>query len=194
MKSLQQYSTFKLSIVSLLICFCITLANYLLATGLKTMPTSLYLHEHKQLINDWTSLPFVDIVLESEANDCPTNYEPLVYRVWNGTYDLCEVTADGKQDNYEVLKNSDATCNGLTKQGLAPMNMTNISGMKLCGKRGGNSFIDEVRVEPFTRKCPKNYEPCSPNTDATDTICVDASSGPNYKEKCPILDIVFIER
>ena len=76
------------------------------------MPTLLYLHEHKQLINDWTSLPFVDIILESEANDCPIDYEPLVYRVWNGTYDLCKVTVDGKQVNYEVLKNSDATCNG----------------------------------------------------------------------------------
>ena len=108
--------------------------------------------------------------------------------MWNGTYDLCKEEA-----SYEVLENSDATCNGDTKQGLPPMNMTNIFGMKVCGKRGGHSFIDEVRVEPFTRKCPKNFEPCSPNTDATDTICVDSSSGPNYKEKCPILDIVFIE-
>ena len=52
---------------------------------LDRLPTELYLSEHKQLLDDWTTRPYVDIVIRDDAEGCPTDYEPFFYRVWNGT-------------------------------------------------------------------------------------------------------------
>ena len=42
-----------------------------------------------QLIEDWTTQPFIDIRLEPEAKGCPSGYESLINKVWDGTYDTC---------------------------------------------------------------------------------------------------------
>ena len=83
---MREYSTFKLSIMALVLCLSITIFNISVIKNLKSLPTEMYLQEHKQLLDDWESRPFIDIVIEPE---CPINYEPLLYRMWEGTYDLC---------------------------------------------------------------------------------------------------------
>ena len=81
---------------SYFISLCCLVLGLICATG--TIITSLYpasletnviLYEHRQLYDDWTSRPFVDIRLENANAGCPGDYEPIFYRVWNGTYDLC---------------------------------------------------------------------------------------------------------
>ena len=37
----------------------------------------------KQVVSDWTALPFVDLVVADEK--CPKDYEPLFRRTWRGT-------------------------------------------------------------------------------------------------------------
>ena len=83
---MRQYSTFKMSIIALIFCLSITIFNIVVISDLKSLPTDLYLHEHKQLVEDWESRPFIDIVLEPE---CPPDYETILYRMWEGTYDIC---------------------------------------------------------------------------------------------------------
>ena len=75
-----------MAIVALILCLGITIFNISVVKSLKSLPTDTYLQEHKQLLADWESRPFIDIVVEPE---CPLNYEPLLYRKWKGTYDIC---------------------------------------------------------------------------------------------------------
>ena len=64
--------------------------------------------------------------------------------------------------------------------------MTKIIDVLPCGKRGGSSFIETVRVDPYSWKCPDGLEPCSYFTNPTDTICVKFE---DKATQCPILDI-----
>ena len=47
------------------------------------------LQEHKVLIQDWTTQPFVDVLISHVAVGCPDQYEPLFDRMWNGTNPMC---------------------------------------------------------------------------------------------------------
>ena len=108
---ISSYSTFKLTVISLTLCLLLVICNFGFALMLKSMPTQLFLHEHKQLMDDWMTQPFVDIVLESEAAGCPQGYEPLLHRVWNGTYDICEKQQTrGSPVSHVVLKSENDTC------------------------------------------------------------------------------------
>ena len=62
------------------------------------VPTDLYLAQHKQLMDDWQALPFVDIALvkpgpdlsqESHKLNCPEEYEPMMQKEWPGTQKIC---------------------------------------------------------------------------------------------------------
>ena len=80
-------------------------------------------------------------------------------------------------------------CNGKVIEGIAPVNMTQISGKSACGKRGGPTFLDTVRVDPVTLECPFPLVPCSKITNATDTICVKEYE---REYECPIIDVFVI--
>lgn len=73
-------------------------------------------------------------------------------------------------------------------ESIPAINMTKIINVLPCGKRGGTSFINSVRVDPETLKCPQGLEPCSYFTKATDTICVKFE---DKESECPILDVFF---
>ena len=64
--------------------------------------------------------------------------------------------------------------------------MTKVVDVLPCGKRGGPNFINTVRVDPRTFKCPEGLEPCSFFTNPTDTICMKFE---DKATQCPILDI-----
>ena len=128
-------------------------------------------------------MPFIDITISS-LDSCPESYEPLFSKVWNGTHDGC-FQRDGS--------NCSAAERTTTKagSGIPAMNMTKISptGQIACGKRGGSNFLEQVKVEPFTKKCPDGLVPCAEITEATDKICVDATDMAN----CPIIDIAIMD-
>ena len=63
--------------------------------------------------------------------------------------------------------------------------------MIACAKRGGHNFIQSNRVDPYTRKCAKNYVPCAEGADPSEMICVDPND-PLSLENCPIVDIQII--
>ena len=45
--------------------------------------------------------------------------------------------------------------------------------MKLCGKRGGPTFLETVKVDPETLKCPEGTILCSEASDATEAVCME---------------------
>ena len=68
--------------------------------------------------------------------------------------------------------------------------MTAIGEVIVCGKRGGPSFLNTIRVNPQTFECPIGYEPCSKATSPSETVCWPVGES---KENCPIVDILVIE-
>lgn len=132
--------------ISLVLAFSTIIVNLVLAGTLKSMPTQLFLHEHQTLINDWTTQPFVDITLEDSKNGCPEGYEPLFHRMWNGTYDICEVPRGENHMEIIVIKDADRTdtlCkDGTVKKGSPPQNLTSITGLIACALRGGPTFTE----------------------------------------------------
>ena len=108
-------------------------------------------------MDDWLSQPFVDIVIETEKNGCKEKYEPLLHRVWNGTYDICEKAKVENTVQLAILKSASNSCKeGTLLKGSPPLNMTSISGMVACAKRGGPNFLYSKRADPYTRKCASN--------------------------------------
>ena len=151
-------------------------------------PTFLYLAEHKQLMEDWNTRPYVDITVVKSDEGCPIDYEPLFYRNWNGTHEICIDYAYIAEPIIR-LHTEDRDCPGKIIPEMPPINMTSITGFTACAKRGGPTFLETVRVDPRTRVCPRGYVPCSTNTDRSDTVCVR-----DYEKEheCPIIDIVVI--
>jgi len=72
-----------------MIALVLSFALFVISQAMTGLPTFLYLYEHKQLIDDWTTQPYVDIVVVESVQGCPDGYEALFYRNWNGTHELC---------------------------------------------------------------------------------------------------------
>ena len=51
--------------------------------------TSLYLADLKELVDDWTTSPYVDILITEVSKGCPLDYEPMFSRTWQGTGEIC---------------------------------------------------------------------------------------------------------
>ena len=115
-------------------------------------------------------------MVAEQADGCPQDFEPIFYRVWNGTKDFC---SDGEVES----------CNGEMVKGIPPINMTSFSGKVACGKRGGPSFINSRRVGAYTWTCPDGFVPCSLTTLPTETVCIEPDKKP---ADCPILDFIVI--
>ena len=68
-------------------------------------------------MEDWESYPFVDIDVVTEEGQCRKGFEPLVQRLWPGTYDLTACDSDSRVD----CKDSD-----IIRKGSSAIAMTKI--------------------------------------------------------------------
>lgn len=68
-----------------------------------------------------------------------------------------------------------------------PVDITSIglSGSELCGRRGSINFLNAIRPDFITKKCPQDLVPCSDMTSLDDTICVEESK---KEAECPIIN------
>ena len=114
-------------------------------------------------MEDWTTRPYVDITVVKSDDGCPIDYEPLFYRNWNGTHEICIDYAYVAEPIIR-LHTEDRDCPGKVIKEMPPINMTAITGFTACAKRGGPTFLETVRVDPVSRICPRGYVKCSPNT------------------------------
>ena len=93
-------------------------------------------------------------MLVEDSIGCPSDYEPFFHRMWNGTYDICSETMDDQRIVLSAYYEGSTTCNGIVFESLAPINMTSIDGMVACGLRGGDTFMNQTRVDIDTLECP----------------------------------------
>ena len=77
-KKLQQYSSFRLAALALIVSIIACVVNLMLASDLTPMNTALYLHEHRNFVKDWKELPFISVELIKEGDDCSLGFEPLL--------------------------------------------------------------------------------------------------------------------
>lgn len=79
---------FPIAVFSLILQLVASIIIMILIEQSAPLPTSLYLSEHEQLIEDWKVVPFVQIELVSEGgstNTCQAGFEPMFTREWGGT-------------------------------------------------------------------------------------------------------------
>ena len=55
----------------------LALTCFILSFTLEFLPTNVLLQDHKELLDEWSSLPYIDIRLEKESDGCPRHYEIL---------------------------------------------------------------------------------------------------------------------
>ena len=72
---------------------------------------------------------------------------------------------------------------------MMPFAMHTFDDNIICGKRGGNSFVNATRPDYNTKKCPTGTAPCSNFTSLENTICYDTSMSRN--SSCPITGFEF---
>lgn len=186
-------------IVAILLCIIV----YRTTLPLKDFSSQKYLWEHKVLVEDWSTQPYVDIkIVEAkvnsvtgfEENSCPEEYEIVISRDWQGTKDLClnetgfPTEFANFPDKIDSETNFEDVCpEGHTfKEGIYPRKLPIINNKVVCGKRGGKPFVDVIRPDQKTGKCPGELRPCSLNSPTQNTICVKSEDKPS---KCPIVDL-----
>ena len=71
--------------------------------------------------------------------------------------------------------------------------MSQFDGVRICGKRGGQSFLNTVRPNS-NGVCPGKTIPCSRFTSPENTICVEPSVAENgILSDCPITEIKLVD-
>ena len=120
---ISKYCTFYISFNAICVALCSTIAALSLSAGLISMPTFLYLFEHKQLMDDWASKPIIDLQLVDVADGCEIGYEALFGRIWNGTKEVCETFDYNRVKSIQAIDEKD-DCTGTVIDPLPPINMT----------------------------------------------------------------------
>ena len=71
--------------------------------------------------------------------------------------------------------------------------MTQLEGVSVCGKRGGQRFLDTVRPN-IDGECPGKTLPCSRITSPENTICIEpGDSESDILSRCPITEIKLVD-
>ncbi|TNV79722.1 hypothetical protein FGO68_gene2934 [Halteria grandinella] len=156
-------------------------------------------HDHdsvKQISTEWQKQPLIDIQIAEATQACPSHYEELFTREWPGTEYGCDCMGvystrlEFWQQN-SMLNHGSCTYNQ-TRAGcktvypLDPVLLNNLGGFKICGLRGGSSFIQAQRPIDSKGQCPSGYEACNPTADFERRICS------KNQTECPINDIKFV--
>lgn len=76
-----------------------------------------------------------------------------------------------------------------TTMPMAPFGMHSFGDTMICGRRGGQPFINATRPDPATRLCPAGTLPCSHYTSVDNTICYNAAE--KREAVCPITGFEF---
>lgn len=73
---------------------------------------------------------------------------------------------------------------------MPPVRQSQFGGKRVCGKTGGEAFVNVIRPDFKSGRCPEGTEPCLSTTIASDTVCYKADE---LDSKCPITDIRMVD-
>ena len=87
--SMKRWPYFPIALGTLFISVVTSIVILFLGERIITVPTHVYLSEHKKLYESWLALPIIEISVEDATKGCRSGFEPLIYREWPGTKELC---------------------------------------------------------------------------------------------------------
>lgn len=76
--------------------FIAILVSLLVTSRIRSEDLSELLSEHKVFYEDWTTKPFVDLLIIDQPDSCPDEYKPVIKRTWKGTTDVCVSSDTGE--------------------------------------------------------------------------------------------------
>ena len=105
---IRDYASWRCAAFCMPIGLFLSISAFILVFTLDFLPTNVILQEHLTMYNDWKAQPYIDILLEKHELGCPSEYEALFWRPWNGTQNICKTY----KGNYSVLNDRDSSCFG----------------------------------------------------------------------------------
>ena len=126
----------------------------------------------------WELKPFVEIRIEE--NGCEIGWDPVFSKEWSGIEYQC----------LEMLQKSGRCVSSI---GPIPLiQMTQLEGVTICGRRGGEPFLNTQRPSS-DGLCPGKTVPCSRATSPENTICVEQKESEcGIADNCPITEIRLV--
>jgi len=142
-----------------------------------------------QVIQDWQTLPIVDINVKTEACTPDTEVDLFKY-TWPGSVEgsNCSGTLSTKLA-YTGTRSSKKRRGCKIVESIEPQSTVAFDGKYLCGVRGGISFEKVKRVDA-SGACPAGTEACPGEATKTpaNTLCYPTAK----LGECPITDFKFI--
>lgn len=102
-----------------------------------------------QIVNDWQTVPFVSLQLTRD-DTCPSGTEEAIYKLWQGTQTMClchrsymnehRLGACSSTKSRLNLDFDSSYCAELAA--LSPVVQGSFGGYRVCGTRGGLSYIE----------------------------------------------------
>ena len=108
----------------------------------------------QEIVNDWTTLPFVNIQVTSDET-CPGNSELVIYKAWYGTVPYCFCHREYMSEHHVgACADSKSRVNFdfdsyycAELDALSPVLQGSFNGMRVCGDRDGSTFYKVVRPD-----------------------------------------------
>ena len=111
---------------------------------------------------------------------CPDKYEPLFTRKWPGTKRGCDCKTvfsksipadDVNQINDKICTKNHTMAGCRDVNPIAPHELSDLGGFKICGKRGGYSFLRIQRPFDLNGTCPEGFKTCNPKSLPEKRLC-----------------------
>jgi hypothetical protein len=108
-------------------------------------------------------------VRTSETDVCPDEYETLFTRQWPGTKSGCDCKTiffsyipvnHVNQINEKICTKNHKMAGCRNENLIAPHELPDLGDFKICGKRGGDSFLGIQRPLDLNGTCPEGFKTC----------------------------------
>ena len=197
------------------VMYCIALGNVMSNVSLSYENQIYNFAAVNQVSRDWETKPFVALTVTNNTYCPSTHPDTVVSRPFFGTDVGCDCIGiydpwiyDGGDSITPSLRCgfNETRVRCRDAQEIWPIQMGQLNGQRICGKRGPVNFINSVRPEntgsPYYA-CPAGYEPCgmSESSESEDfqqlidnIVCVSSNevSVEGKDALCPITDIKFV--
>ena len=147
-----------------------------------------------QVTQDWEIAPYTDIIVSSDSS-CPSTHPNLAMsRKFYGSVIGCDclgiyseyITGDNSMVWNEKCDYNQTRYGCRQATPIQPVRQPYFNDTIICAAQEATPFINVTRLQSASLGCPAGTQPCSPFTNATNTICSNDTS------TCPITSLQFL--
>jgi hypothetical protein len=130
-----------------------------------------------RILDDWNKIPFVRATIREGVSECLPGEEDIFKYFYEGINDGWDC------DGVITMGAPFGICSGI--KGSGSVEFSTFYGDKICGVRGGESFLQTARPG-LDGNCPSGTFKCSQNTSPDNTICRASLTD------CPITEMKLV--